>query len=99
VTAAAEGLARRIGEKVSILYRIQGDPDHPFSEVVGLLQRVGPGPGGATIIAVCRRDGSVVEVAQPDVVRMKFVPTSSGPGSPPPRIPPRILGAWRETTG
>lgn len=93
MTAAPEGLARRLGEKVSILYRIRGDPDHPFSEVVGLLQRVGPGAGGATTIVVCRRDGSVVEVAQPDVVRMQFVPTR-GPGSPPPRIP----AAWRGTT-
>ena len=92
MTAAPEGLARRLGEKVSILYRIQGDQDHPFSEVVGLLQRVGPGRDGTTTIAVCRRDGSVVEVAQPDVVRMKFVPTPSGAGSPPPRIP----AAWRE---
>ena len=69
---------RRLGEKLSILFRIEGDPDHPYSEVVGLLQRVAVDQAGARTLAVCRRDGSVVEVAEADVIRMKFIPIRSG---------------------
>ena len=69
---------RRLGEKLSILFRIEGDPDHPYSEVVGLLQRVDVNEAGARTLAVCRRDGSVVEVAEADVIRLKFIPIRSG---------------------
>lgn len=72
------GFQRRLGEKISILFRIEGDPDHPYSEVVGLLQRVAVNESGARTLAVCRRDGSVVEVAETDVIRLKFVPIRSG---------------------
>ncbi|HEY2666276.1 MAG TPA: hypothetical protein VGK51_05515 [Actinomycetota bacterium] len=71
------GFQRRLGEKISILYRIEGDPEHPYSEVVGLLQRVGVNESGARTLAVCRRDGSVVEVAEADVIRLKFIPIRS----------------------
>jgi hypothetical protein len=71
-------LTRRLGEKLSILFRIEGDPDHPYSEVVGLLQRVAGNEAGARTLAVCRRDGSVVEVAEADVIRLKFIPIRSG---------------------
>ncbi len=71
-------LKGRLGEKISILFRIEGDPDHPYSEVVGLLQRVAVDEAGARMLAVCRRDGSVVEVAEADVIRLKFIPIRSG---------------------
>jgi len=71
-------LRRRLGEKLSILFRIEGDLDHPYSEVVGLLQRVAVNDAGARTLAVCRRDGSVVEVAEADVIRLKFIPIRSG---------------------
>ena len=71
-------LKGRLGEKISVLFRIEGDPDHPYSEVVGLLQRVAVDRSGARTLAVCRRDGSVVEVAEADVIRMKFIPIRSG---------------------
>jgi hypothetical protein len=71
-------LQRRLGEKISVLFRIEGDPDHPYSEVVGLLQRVAVSESGARTLAVCRRDGSVVEVAEADVIRLKFIPVRSG---------------------
>jgi hypothetical protein len=71
-------LGGRLGEKLSILFRIEGDPDHPYSEVVGLLQRVAVDEAGARTLAVCRRDGSVVEVAEADVIRLKFIPIRSG---------------------
>jgi hypothetical protein len=71
-------LTRRLGEKLSILFRIEGDPEHPYSEVVGLLQRVAVNQAGSRTLAVCRRDGSVVEVAEADVLRLKFIPVRSG---------------------
>jgi hypothetical protein len=71
-------LKGRLGEKISILFRIEGDPDHPYSEVVGLLQRVAVDESGARTLAVCQRDGSVVEVAETDVIRLKFIPIRSG---------------------
>ena len=82
------GFQRRLGEKISILFRIEGDPDHPYSEVVGLLQRVAVSESGARTLAVCRRDGSVVEVAETDVIRLKFIPIRSGG-------PFRAPASWR----
>jgi len=81
-------LKGRLGEKISVLFRIEGDPDHPYSEVVGLLQRVAVSESGARTLAVCRRDGSVVEVAETDVIRLKFVPIRSGG-------PFRAPSSWR----
>ena len=71
-------LGQRLGEKLSILFRIEGDPEHPYSEVVGLLQRVAVDEAGARTMVVCRRDGSVVEVAEADVIRLKFIAIRSG---------------------
>jgi hypothetical protein len=64
-----------LGAKVSLLFRIEGDPEHPFSEVVGLLQRIDTDPGGARRLAVLRRNGELVEVLESDVIRWKLVPT------------------------
>jgi hypothetical protein len=77
--AASSGIEQRLGEKLSILFRIEGDLEHPYSEVIGLLQRVTVDEAGARTLAVCRRDGSVVEVAEADVVRLKFIPIRGGP--------------------
>jgi hypothetical protein len=77
--AASSRIEQHLGEKLSILFRIEGDPEHPYSEVVGLLQRVTVDEAGARTLAVCRRDGSVVEVAEADVVRLKFIPIRGGP--------------------
>lgn len=76
--ASSPGLESRLGEKLSILFRIAGDPDHPFSEAVGLLQRVAANAAGVRVLHVCRRDGSVVEVAEDDIVRLKFIPIRPG---------------------
>jgi len=46
---------------------------------VGLLQRVAVDEAGARTLGVCRRDGSVVEVPEADVIRLKFIPTQRGP--------------------
>jgi hypothetical protein len=72
-----------LGQKVSILYRLAED-EHPFTEVVGIVQRITdeprdgtPGTGGA-VLAVLRRNGDLVEVPRADIVRMKIVPTGGG---------------------
>jgi hypothetical protein len=44
---------------------------------VGVVQRLQSGPSGA--IAVLRRNGTLVEVPRPDIVRLKIVPASRGP--------------------
>jgi hypothetical protein len=72
-------LESRLGERLSILFRIEGDPGHGFSEVTGLLQRVVVGEDGQRVLHVCRRDGSVVGVAEADIVRLKFIPPATGP--------------------
>ena len=69
---ATRSLASRLGERLSLLYRITGDPDHPFNEVVGVLQRVSEEPGGR-VLHVCRRNGAVVTVPEADIVAMKFL--------------------------
>jgi len=67
----AEGL----GQKVSILYRIEGDPDHPFSEVVGVVQRIECPDGGRAVYHVLRRSGEMVPVRASDVVKLRVIPT------------------------
>lgn len=73
-----------LGQKVSILYRLAGD-EHPFTEVVGIVQRITDGPrdgtsgtSGGAVLAVLRRNGDLVEVPRADIVRMKIVPTGGG---------------------
>lgn len=73
----------RLGQKVSILYRLAGDEEHEFSEVVGIVQRLAVDPLRGPLLAVLRRDGRLVEVPRADVVRMKIVPTGGGPFRPP----------------
>ena len=75
----------RLGQKVSILYRLVGDDEYAMSEVVGIVQRItdghprGPdGPPRVPVIAVLRRNGDLVEVPRADIVRMKIVPTGGG---------------------
>ncbi|HWD09434.1 MAG TPA: hypothetical protein VHA57_10110 [Actinomycetota bacterium] len=76
---------------MSVLYRLApgaGDP-HPFSEVVGMLQRVATDQDGQRSFHICRRDGSVLAVREADVIAMKFIPTRP---SGKVRIPPSWTG-------
>jgi hypothetical protein len=74
----------RLGQKVSILYRLTGD-EYPFSEVVGIVQRIADDPARGPLLAVIRRSGELVEVPSADIVRMKIVPTDRGGPIRPPR--------------
>jgi hypothetical protein len=76
----------RLGQKVSVLFRLHGD-EHPFSEVVGIVQRIAEGPSGDPVLAVVRRNGDLVEVPRADIVRMKIIPTGGG-------APVRLRESW-----
>lgn len=67
-----------LGEKVSILFRIPGDPEHPFSEVIGLVQQIDRS-GSAPVYRIVRRSGEVVSVPETDVVKVKVIPAAGGP--------------------
>ena len=67
-----------LGQKVSAYFRVRGDPEHPFSEVVGLLQGIDRSSGGV-VYRIARRSGEVVEIDVADIVKLKMVPPSAGP--------------------
>lgn len=78
--AASSAAEPRLGQKVSILYRLEHDPQFPFNEVVGVLQRIEVSPEGETTsYLVVKRDGSLVSVPATAIVRLKVVPTGRGP--------------------
>jgi hypothetical protein len=83
--------AANLGERVSLLYSIEGDPEHPFSEVTGVLLRVtGPDTPDASY-AVMRRSGEVVDVRRDAVLKLKLLSAGSGPV----RVPP----SWDKPSG
>jgi hypothetical protein len=47
-----------LGRKVSIRYRTKGDPAHPFSEAIGLVQSV----SDTDVVTIVGRRGKVIEV-------------------------------------
>jgi hypothetical protein len=79
VSASIQLTPENLGERVSMLFSIEGDPEHPFSEVVGVLMRVaGAGSPDATY-SVIRRSGEIVEVRQDKIMSLKLMPAGSGP--------------------
>ncbi|MGQ0678262.1 MAG: putative acetyltransferase [Actinomycetota bacterium] len=82
-----------LGERISILFRIGGDPEHPFSEVTGVLMRIAAGESTRTFHVV-RRTGEVVEVPEDAVVKLKLIP----PGTGPIKAPPGWSGAGSEAS-
>lgn len=68
-----------LGERVSILFSIEGDPEHPFSEVVGVLMRITDADGPEACYSVVRRSGEVVEVRRDAVRALKRMPPGAGP--------------------
>lgn len=65
--------AADLGSRVSILYRLNDGGAQPFSEVVGVLQRVDRSQD-ADVYIIVRRDGSVAEVPEPAIVALKRLP-------------------------
>lgn len=63
-----------LGARISVLFRIHDDPEHPFSEVVGVLQRIDPETAsGQEVFCVLRRNGDLVSVPSSDVVKFKLL--------------------------
>jgi hypothetical protein len=63
---------RHLGRRLSILYRLEEDDEHPFSEAVGYLQRI-DGDGENEVLVLTRPDASTVEVKASAIVRLKIV--------------------------
>jgi hypothetical protein len=76
VRSAAAASSSLLGKKVSVLYRTDDDPQYPLNEVVGIVQRVEPGPDAPSLF-VAKRDGTLVEVAGGKIVKIKVVPTKT----------------------
>ena len=62
-----------LGRKVSIRYRLHGDPQHPFSEAIGVVMSVADSDQGEQITIVTRRGDEVVVGVQ-DVLAQKTFP-------------------------
>jgi hypothetical protein len=62
-----------LGRKVSIRYRLHGDPDHSFSEAIGVVMSVADSDRGEQITIVTRRGAEVVVGAE-DVLAQKTFP-------------------------
>jgi hypothetical protein len=56
---------------VSIRYRLAGDPEHPFSEAIGIVMAVKPDETGRAAATIVKRDGDRTSVALDDVVAGK----------------------------
>ncbi|MBW3588462.1 MAG: hypothetical protein KY429_03495 [Actinobacteria bacterium] len=69
-----EDLSRLIGRKLTLLFKIEGDSEHPFSEAVGLLQRVVSTDSGSELY-ILKRNGEIVVVAESAIVSYKVIPT------------------------
>ena len=62
---------KHLGRKVSLRYRLHGDPSHPFSEAIGLVQSVGAGEDGVVRVTIVNRRGEVTSVVTSDVLAAK----------------------------
>ncbi|HWC15132.1 MAG TPA: hypothetical protein VG929_11170 [Actinomycetota bacterium] len=65
-----------LGRKISIRYALTGDPEHPFSEAIGVVGSV-TGEGAATTIGVVDRKGATTEIVAARVLQGKVFPTAS----------------------
>jgi hypothetical protein len=63
-----------LGRKVSLRYKLHDDPDHPFSEAIGVVMSVRGGPGDEVVTIVSRR-GETVELLATDVLARKVFDT------------------------
>ena len=63
-----------LGRKVSLRYRLHDDPDHPFSEAIGVVLSVHPS-GSDEVVSLMDRKGRTIEIAASDVVARKVFET------------------------
>jgi hypothetical protein len=57
-----------LGRKVSIRYRLHDDPDHPFSEAIGVVMAVTEGD-----VSILNRKGTVAVVPINDILATKIM--------------------------
>ncbi len=71
---AQEPWRDHLGRKVSVRFRVHDDPEHPWSEAVGVIQAVfDPGTDDARLSIVSRR-GDIREIRVENVVAYKLFP-------------------------
>ena len=63
-----------LGRKLSLRYRLHGDPAHPFSEVIGVLASVAADENDRETLGVLTKRGETVRVSVPDVVAARVWP-------------------------
>ena len=61
-----------LGRKTSLRLRLAGDPQHPFTEAVGVVQAVRTDDAGAEIIVVVNRRGEEREARLADILAAKI---------------------------
>lgn len=66
-------LNQHLGRKVSLRYRLHGDPEHPFSEAVGFVASVKSSQGDE-VLTIMNRRGETVAVPAPDLLALKVLP-------------------------
>ena len=66
-----------IGRKVSIRYALRGDPEHPFSEAIGMVASVEDADEGSTIVIFTKR-GKRLAIRAGDVLAAKVFPDPKG---------------------
>lgn len=69
--SSPEAWERLLGARVTMRYRLGGDPAHPFSEAAGVVRSVGRDDAGAAHVEVVTRRGEVRSVPLADVVAAK----------------------------
>jgi hypothetical protein len=61
-----------LGRKISIRYALSGDPEHPFSEAIGVIS--GVSEEEHPNITILSRDGKAIELSSSDVLQGKVFP-------------------------
>jgi hypothetical protein len=61
-----------LGRKISIRYALAGDPQHPFSEAIGVIS--GVSETDDPVVTILGRDGNTSEVRASDVLAGKVFP-------------------------
>ena len=59
-----------LGRKVSIRYRLHEDPEHPFSEAIGVVMTV-EGPERAERVSILTKRGETIVVSVQDILAAK----------------------------
>jgi ribosome maturation factor RimP len=72
--ASVQEWRNHLGRKVSLRYRLRGDPAHPFSEAIGVIQSVGTDEAGTDKLVILNRRADTVEVPIDDVLAAKLFP-------------------------